>query len=311
VSHCSHALVLTAGLGTRLQPLTSVRAKPAMPVAGEPLARRIIGWLAESGVTDITLNLHHLPQTLTAVVGDGSDLGARVRYSWEQPMILGSAGGPRQALEIVGAETFYLINGDTLSDVSLRDVAEAHARSGALVTMALVPNARHLHYGGVRLDADGAVTGFVARGPAAAGSFHLFGVQVVNRQVFAHIPAGQAANSIGGVYDRLIAEQPGAIRGLVTDARYWDIGTVTDYWSTSRGFLGGDENSIGAPSRIARSARVTRSILWDAVDIGDTAILDECIVTDRVHVPAGATYRRSILLRNEEGDTVATPFSVD
>ena len=75
----SHALVLTAGLGTRLQPLTSVRAKPAIPVAGEPLARRIIRWLAGQGVGDLVLNLHHRPHTLTAAVGDGRDLGARVR----------------------------------------------------------------------------------------------------------------------------------------------------------------------------------------------------------------------------------------
>src|SRR5438874_134835 len=81
-------LVLTAGLGTRLRPLTYVRAKPAIPVAGEPLIRRIIAWLAGRGIRDLVLNLHHLPETLTAVVGDGADLDARVRYSWEQPVVL-------------------------------------------------------------------------------------------------------------------------------------------------------------------------------------------------------------------------------
>src|ERR1700731_1987366 len=90
-----HALVLTAGLGTRLRPLTDVRAKPAMPVAGEPLVRRIMQWLASHGVAHPVLNLPHRPETLTSIVGDGRDLGVRVRYSWEQPSILGSAGGPR------------------------------------------------------------------------------------------------------------------------------------------------------------------------------------------------------------------------
>jgi len=79
------ALVLAAGFGTRLQPLTSVRAKPAIPLAGEPIARRIVSWLAASGVNRATVNLHHLPHTLTAVLGDGTDLGAHVRYSWESP----------------------------------------------------------------------------------------------------------------------------------------------------------------------------------------------------------------------------------
>ena len=96
-----HALVLTAGLGTRLRPLTDVRAKPAIPVAGEPMIRRIISWLARHGVTDLVLNLHYRPETLTAVVGDGADLAVRVRYSWE-PRILGSAGGPCPAVRRPG-----------------------------------------------------------------------------------------------------------------------------------------------------------------------------------------------------------------
>src|SRR5439155_16440805 len=135
----------------RLQPLTLARAKPAMPVAGEPLVRRIIRWLRSCDVTDLVLNLHYLPDTLTAVVGDGADLGVRVRYSWEQPQVLGSAGGPRQALSILGANTFYLINGDTLTDLDLTAVATAHQQSGARVTLALVPNHEPQKYGGVHL----------------------------------------------------------------------------------------------------------------------------------------------------------------
>src|ERR1700730_10237749 len=115
-----HALVLTARLGTRLQPLTFVRAKPAIPVAGQPLIRRIITWLSGQGVTQLVLNLHHLPHTLTAVVGDGSDLGVRVRYSREQPVVLGSAGGPRHALPMIGSDPFFLINGDTMTDLDLQ-----------------------------------------------------------------------------------------------------------------------------------------------------------------------------------------------
>ena len=109
-----HALVLSAGLGTRLQPLTTVRAKPALPVAGEPLIRRIARWLAGHGITDVVMNLHHLPSTVTAAVGEGQDLGVRVRYSWEHPVVLGTAGGPRQALPLIGSDVFLIVNGDTL-----------------------------------------------------------------------------------------------------------------------------------------------------------------------------------------------------
>src|SRR6476469_6215905 len=94
-------LVLTAGLGTRLQPLTLARAKAAAPVDGEALACRTIRWLAGHGVTDLVLNLHHKPESIAAAVGDGAGLGARVRYSWESPVVLGSAGGPRHALPLL------------------------------------------------------------------------------------------------------------------------------------------------------------------------------------------------------------------
>jgi NDP-sugar pyrophosphorylase family protein len=297
VSSPAHALVLTAGLGTRLQPLTSVRAKPAVPVGGVPLVRRIIASLADQGVTDLVLNLHHLPETLAAIVGDGSDFGARVRYSWEQPIVLGSAGGPRQALAMVGADPFFVVNGDTLTDVPLAAAAAEHARTGALVTLALVRNMEYLRYGGVTVAADGTVTGFVPHGPAAAGSFHFIGVQMVSPDAFKAIASGSAANSIGGAYNTLLDTRPGSIRAFICDAAsFWDIGTVTDYWKTSMAFA--------PPPR-------PRSIVWDEVDIGEDCVLEDCIVTDHVRVPAGSVYRRMVLVAAADGSPLATPFSTE
>lgn len=305
-----HALLLTAGLGTRLRPLTLVRAKPAIPVAGIPLARRIVAWLVANGVTDLVANLHYLPATLTGILGDGSDLGARVRYSWEQPQVLGSAGGPRQALAIVGADRFLIVNGDTLTNVDLQALSAAHASSGAHVTMTLVPNPDPLRYGGVRIDHDRTVIGFIARGPAAAGSFHFVGVQVVEADVFLPLPSGMVANTIGGVYDELIATRPGSVRGFLAEgAVFLDVGTVADYWRTHRAF-GMTElaPSPEQPPRLEPSATLTGSIAWDHVRIGAGAIVDECIVTDGVVVPSGVTYRRQILLRTETGEVSAIPF---
>jgi NDP-sugar pyrophosphorylase family protein len=300
-----HALVLAAGLGTRLRPLTEVRAKPAIPVAGEPIVRRIMTWLVSRGVDDLVLNLHHRPETIAAVVGDGRDLGARVRYSWEQPRILGSAGGPRLARALIGADTFFIINGDTLTDVDLHELADAHAQSGARVTLALVPNREFTRYGGVRLDDEQRLVGFSPRGPSAAGTCHYIGVQIVDRTVFDTVAPGEAANSIGGVYDAMNAALPGSVRGFLCDAAFWDVGTTADYWRTSAAFAARGEPAIpvGARgARIAPSARVTRSILWDDVDVGAEAVIEECIVTDGVRVPAGSTYRRSVLLRGADTD---------
>lgn len=301
------ALLLTAGLGTRLEPLTHVRAKPAVPVAGEPLARRIVSWLVAQGISHITCNLHHLPQTVTAVLGDGLDLGATIRYSWEQPEVLGSAGGPRQALDIVGADSFLIVNGDTLTDLPIEPLWRAHLDSGALVTLALMPNQEPLKYGGVVLADDGRVTGFVRKGPAATGSFHFIGVQAVNRQVFATLPAGRPASTIGGVYDRLLTDAPGSIRGLVVKAIFWDIGTVADYRRTSA-VLAHGVRSLGRHSTCAPSAELRDTIVWDHVSIGEHAVLDECIVTDGVRVPDGAAFSEAILLRGPYGQLITVPL---
>jgi mannose-1-phosphate guanylyltransferase len=307
------ALVLTAGLGTRLRPLTDVRAKPAIPVAGEPMIRRIIAWLASQGVRDLVLNLHHHPGTLTARVGDGADLGARVRYSWEQPRVLGSAGGPRLARPIVGGGTFLIVNGDTLTDVNLEEIVRAHTASHALVTMALVPNREFNRYGGVLVEGD-RVTGFARPGPASEGSGHFIGVQVVNGAVFDPVPAGEFANSVGGIYDALIAAQPGSIRGHLCDAEFWDVGTVEDYWRTSAAFgaRGAPASSSAAHApQIDSSARVTDSILWDDVVIEAGAVVDHCIVTDGVRVGPGASHQRAILVASENGATNAVPMGFE
>jgi mannose-1-phosphate guanylyltransferase len=303
--------VLTAGLGIRLRPLTDVRAKPAMPVAGEPLIRRIVTWLASGGVTDLVLNLHHRPETLTAIVGDGGDLGVRVRYVWEQPRILGSAGGPRLALPILGAETFFIINGDTLTDVNLSQLEAAHADSGALVTLALVPNREFLRYGGVQLDQEGRILGFTPRGPASEGSYHYVGSQLVEADVFKPLTPGEPASSIGGVYDALIASRAGGVRGFVCDAEFWDVGTTADYWRTSRAFMArtvAADPSAPRHARIDATARVTESILWDDVEVGRDAVVDECIVTDRVVIPDGAQYRRAVLIRGEDDQLLVSPL---
>jgi NDP-sugar pyrophosphorylase family protein len=279
-----------------------VRAKPAIPVAGEPMIRRIVRWLVAHGVADLVLNLHHLPETLTAVVGDGSDLSARVRYSWEQPRVLGSAGGPRLALPLVTdrtTDTFYIINGDTLTDLDPGAVAAAHAASEALVTLALVPNREFDRYGGVVLDAAGAVTGFVGRGPSAKGSYHFIGVQMAHASVFAPLAPGEPAQSIGGVYDALIKTKPGSVRGFVCDAHFLDVGTTEDYWRTSRYFAereGHAGSTIGLHSHLDPSARVIDSILWDDVEVGADAMIEQCIVTDGVSIPARA--RRSSATRS-------------
>jgi NDP-sugar pyrophosphorylase family protein len=315
------AMVLTAGYGARLQPLTSVRAKPAVPVAGEALVRRILRGLQARGITDLVLNLHHKPDSIREAVGDGADLGVRVAYSHEI-FLLGTAGGPRRALPLLGADRFFLVNGDTLADVDLKALALHHAESGALVTMALIPNPDPSTYGGVVVDVNGRVTGFAASGPANRW-YHFVGTQVVEASVFATLPANCPLESVGGVYPRLIANRLGSVRAFICDTAFEDIGTPADYLASSLRIArreGGAARLVGPGSHTAPAAHVARTILWDDVQVGAGADLTECIVTDGVRVPSGARFRRVALVRRidhepgpgEEvcGEAVAARFAV-
>ena len=305
--------MLAAGLGTRLQPLTLARAKAAAPVDGEPLVRRTIKWLVRQGLTDLVLNLHHKPETITAVVGDGSDLGARVRYSWESP-VLGSAGGPRHALPLLldppspkprrgEGRTCVLVNGDTLTTVDLRAMIDQHRRSGAAVTMALIPNPRPEKYGSVQLDGDHAVTGFTRRGTRG---FHFIGPQVIEAEAFMSLPDGVPSETVLGLYPQLIAERRGSVMGFVSDAAFQDIGTPADLLQTSLDLAAAegrpDHPRWGRGARVAGSATVTRSVLWDDVTVGEGAQLEECVVADGVTIPEGAVHRRCAIAR--DGDTL-------
>jgi NDP-sugar pyrophosphorylase family protein len=193
--------------------------------------------------------------------------------------------------------------------VDLAALAEAHAASGALVTLALVPNRAYDRYGGVVLDEMNRVTGFVPRGPSAEGSFHYIGVQLAHTVAFSAIRPGDRARTIGGIYDRLMSDRPGTVRGFVLDAAFWDVGTVADYWRTTRAFEQPDRSTATGTARIDPTAHVMDSILWDDVDVGARASVEHCILTDGVRIPEDATYRDSILLVRDDGLT-AVPMPV-
>ncbi len=273
-------LVLTAGLGTRLRPLTDVLAKPALPVSGQPVVSRILRSLAQQGVTEAVLNLSHLPHTVTACAGDGSEFGLRVRYSWEQP-VLGSAGGPRHALPLLDSPRFVIVNGDTLTDVAIADVIAAHASSGAAVTMALVPHPAPGRYGGVRVRDDGRVERFTGRSDNPdAPLWHYIGVQVVEADVFADLPDNEPAESVGGIYKDLVTR--GLVHAHRSDAVFRDIGRPEDYIETTLAVAREEGNTTGvvieAGARVDPGAKLDRVIVWRGSHVGAGAHLTNCVV---------------------------------
>ena len=291
---------MTAGLGTRLRPLTYVRAKPAVPVAGEPLIRRILQYASDYGVREAVLNLHYLPETVTAQVGDGSDCDLRVRYSFESS-ILGSAGGPRKALALLPDEHFFIINGDTLTNVDLSALADHHRQTGALVTIAVIPNQWPDRYGGIIVDSIGRFHSVVPRA-SSVRSYHVVGVQMAHPSAFANLPLDEPAESIGGLYRSLVAHNLGAVRAFLCTADFLDVGTPSDYLEASRAIGGRERRAfphVGRASVIDPTARVSDSILWDDVEVGPGATLDRCIVADAVKIPAGVCFQNCVIIQQE------------
>lgn len=293
--------MLAAGLGTRLQPITRHRAKPAVPVAGKALIVRVLEWLQREGIRDVVVNLHYLPASITGIVGDGTQLGLHVRYSWERE-ILGSAGGPRLALSLWPDHQgpCLITNGDTLTDFPLAPMVAAHAAAradGALVTMAVVRNVRPDHYNGLRLDADSRVLAFVPKGHTEE-TWHFIGVQVVEPRVFEAIPMGTAAETVAGVYRDLVEHQPGAVRAHRVDATFLDVGTPGDYIEASL-HIANTEGATGdvvveqpwtpdsQAAFIDPTARLTRCIIWPDSTIEADVELDRCVVLSGASVPAG------------------------
>jgi mannose-1-phosphate guanylyltransferase len=201
-----------------------------------------------------------------------------VRYSWEQP-VLGSAGGPRRALPLIDADTFLIVNGDTLCDIDLHAMIAGHRASGADVTMAVVPNPAPDHYNGIAIDDDGVVLGFVPKGEAA-GTWHFIGVQVVHRRVFEDLADGVPAETVHGIYRPMVKTSPGRIRARPVTTRFIDVGTPRDYLAAAALFP-------APPAQIDPSAHVVNSIVWPDARIGKDAHLDRCIVAGRLDVPDG------------------------
>jgi NDP-sugar pyrophosphorylase family protein len=152
------AMILAAGYGTRLWPLTIDRAKPAIPFMGRPLVGYVAEYLARYGFREIVVNLHHRPESVRASLGDGTRFGVRFHYVSE-PTILGTGGALDNARALLGGDTFVVVNGKIATDINLDAALETHRRTRALATLILRPNVSRERYSVVRVSG-GLVNGF-------------------------------------------------------------------------------------------------------------------------------------------------------
>src|SRR3954463_11221161 len=136
------AMILAAGFGTRLFPLTIDRTKPAIPFLGKPLVGYVAEYLAHFGIKDVVVNLHHQPESVIRALGDGSDFGVHIEYSREEPKILGTAGALDNARGGPQDDNVVDINGKIIPDIDIAAAIETHRNAAAIATMVLKPNAK-------------------------------------------------------------------------------------------------------------------------------------------------------------------------
>ena len=258
------ALILAAGEGKRLRPLTLDTPKPLLPLNGRPLITYLIDLLREHGVTDIAVNLHHRPEAIRACLGNGADFGVRITYSYEETL-LGSAGAAKK-LEGFFDESFFVLYGDVLTDIDLSALAACHRSGGASLTMALYEADDPTRCGIAAVDAEGRVRRFQEK-PSAAAVFSPWanaGVYAVEPSVLRFAPEDSFFD-FGGDLIPLLLEKGEPVGAFLSDSYFLDIGSYKRYEQAERDLARGAVR-FGDPS-FARMTSYTRQLDGDEEDV--------------------------------------------
>ncbi len=201
------AVVLAAGLGARLGELTENMPKPLVSVGGRPVLERNLDWLAASGIEEVWINLHHLPEMIPAAIGDGSRFGLRIRYLHE-PELLGTAGTCAHLAPELGDAPFLVVYGDNVLDFELDGLRRAHAANAAIATLALYSPAAHEHtglFGGrVEMDRAGRVLRFLEGVDDPALPWVNAGCYVVEPALLEHVRRDRAADFARAVFPHVL-----------------------------------------------------------------------------------------------------------
>lgn len=314
-------MILCAGLGTRLRPLTARVPKPAVPVCGVPLVRWNLGLLAGAGVRRVVVNVHHLADEMArAATAAAAEAGVSLRVSCE-PVIAGTGGALREARAALrGAGAIVVVNGDILFDVDLPAAIAAHRASGAVATMVLTQMPPGARYAAVEADAAGAVRRIAgAYGPGGEGltPWHFTGVHVIAPGLLEVIPTDPFELDVHRhLYPPFMAS--GRVRGHVVRGYWNDLGTAERYLAANADVLGdrvprarfhgvdprADHDLFAEPgvwlgrgATIAPGAALHAPVLLGAgarVEAGAT-VGPSVVVGARGVVAAGATVRRAVL----------------
>jgi len=332
------AMILAAGYGTRLWPLTIDRTKPAIPFMGRPLIGYVAEYLAGYGFDDIVVNLHHQPASVRAALGDGSAFGVRFHYV-EEPSILGTSGAIGNARRLLDGDAFVVINGKLATDIDLREALDTHRRTQALATLVLRPNPARERYSTVNVR-DGLVTGFggnpapesdkaggapgaaqkdasgtrgreatfVDKSDAVEAPLMFTGIQILDPRVFDFIPPGVFSHSVTDVYVPAIARGD-RVAAHVARGSWYELSTVRRYLETSVTLLKreGRDVELGQGSSVEAGASVTESVLWENVNVARGARVRRSVLGAGVRVGPGELFDNVAVVRAELARGVERP----
>jgi NDP-sugar pyrophosphorylase family protein len=301
------AMILAAGFGTRLFPLTIDRTKPAIPFLGKPLVGYVAEYIATFGIKDIVVNLHHQPHSVQKALGDGSDFGVHIDYTLEQPEILGTAGALDNARQLLEDDTFIIVNGKIITDIDIAAALETHRASGAIATMVLKPNLKREKFTIVETH-DGNVTGFgdfarpvteeeirdTVHKPATPLMFT--GIHILEPPVFDYIPRGQYSDIVP-VFYRPALEKGEKIAAHVADGNWFELSTIPRYLDISLAMMNGEQLFTGERCEVSPDATVRDSVFWDDVKVGPGASLYRTIVADGVTIGEGEHFENAAIVQ--------------
>lgn len=294
-------MVLCAGFGTRLRPLTFERAKPAVPLLGRPLVAWSLDRIQKLGLPAVTINTHWLPETMEdAATNAANALGLAVSVSHEDT-VLGTGGGVWQARErglVARDKPLLVMNGDVFFDVDLSKVLAAHESSGAAATMVLRPMPAGAGYNPIAVDETGRILrirDYSVKAASTGAPFLFTGVHILSPEALDLLPEGES-DIIDSVYGPLLGK--GAlVRSVVEPGRWLDLGNPLGYLEAHLELA--PEGLFDPTAEVASTANVVRSTVGAGVVIEAGARVIDCVLWPNVRVAAGERLSRVIVTKSE------------
>lgn len=227
--HFPKVMILAAGLGTRLLPLTGDISKPMVPIVNRPVMEHIVRLLSRTGFKEIIVNLHYFPEAILEYFEDGEKWGVSISYSREA-RLLGTAGGVKKCGSFFGGETFIVLSGDALTDVNLLEMLDFHKTKKALATIMATEVKETSRYGVILADEDGAVRGFQEKPPDAEALSNVAnsGIYIFEPEILEMIPPGKPYDFGSELFPRLVKENLAVYAWR--HSYYWnDVGSIDEY----------------------------------------------------------------------------------